>query len=371
MNFKKVALIIYLVIIALLFTASAFCFPEMVRHGYVNCISCHVSPTGGGTLTPYGRQLSKEILSQFGKEGEEQFVYGTVTLPEWLLAGGDLRILQLYADNPSVRQAKYIPMQADLEAAVSYKKVTADATFGPQESPLPTGGFFSRRHYVNYKPSDSLSFRGGRFFPAYGVNLPDHIPAIKRGLGWDENGETYNIEAAFLGDEFNFYVTGIFGRPDAQTLNRETGGAFTGSYAFFDRFKLGASYYYGTINSNQRHLLGPWGILGVTPHLFLLSEVDFQKYQPSDASSGSQTGLAEYQKLDYEIVQGLHAFITQEFFQLDFNNSGTIQRIYGLGIQYFPRPHFEIQGVWERQNVVASFPNNYTDYAWLLFHYYL
>ncbi len=43
-------------------------FPEMVRHGYVNCVACHMSPDGGGVLTPYGRSLSKELLSIAGSD---------------------------------------------------------------------------------------------------------------------------------------------------------------------------------------------------------------------------------------------------------------------------------------------------------------
>ena len=45
-------------------------FPEMVRHGYANCITCHISPDGGGVLTAYGRSLSREVLSTWGAEGE-------------------------------------------------------------------------------------------------------------------------------------------------------------------------------------------------------------------------------------------------------------------------------------------------------------
>jgi hypothetical protein len=377
MIFKKLPVCrwqnIALVLSCTLFSQLAFCFPEMVRHGYVNCITCHVSPTGGGTLTLYGRELSREVLSTFGTEKESKALFGTVEFPSWILMGGDVRYLQFYQNTATIRQAGFIPMQIDAEAAVSYNQITVDATVGPQESPQTQpdkGTFFSRRHFVNYKATEQISVRGGKFFPAFGINLPDHIPVTKRGLGWDENGETYNLELAYLGDQINIYGTGIFGRPDAVILNRETGGSLTLGTSFLDKYKAGVSYFHGTNNVATRDVAGPWGILGLSPHCFILSEFDFQHYFPQAPSSSVQWGLADYQKFDYEFIQGVHAFITQEYSQLDFQNALSITRIYGAGLQFFPRPHFEFQAVWEKQQMIAM-SSDYNDFAWLLFHFYL
>ena len=351
----------------------AWAFPEMVRDGYVNCISCHVSPTGGGTLTSYGRALSKDILSYAGEDFEAKALYGAVDFPKWILMGGDVRFLQLYSDTPTVRQATFFPMEADLEAAAIVGKFTVDATVGPQENPsvqYPTYGYlFSRRHYLDYKPTDTLSFRAGRFFPAFGINTPDHIIVTKRGLGWDEGGETYNVEFAYLGEDYNLYATADFGRPDVPQLNTETGGAFTASTSFLDRYKVGASYYHGTNNSGFRDLFGPWGILGFTSHFFMLAEFDGQNSVPAAGGQEPTAGMVDYVRVDYELVQGVHAFLTQQYSQLDFTNPLTIMRIYGAGLQIFPRPHFEFQFVWEKQQVLVS-SQAYNDYAYILLHFY-
>src|SRR5215213_9877189 len=37
--------------------ASAFATPNMIRLGYPNCASCHLSPQGGGLLTTYGKGI--------------------------------------------------------------------------------------------------------------------------------------------------------------------------------------------------------------------------------------------------------------------------------------------------------------------------
>ena len=112
-----------LFIVYLLFNLNqAHAYPELVRHGYVNCTSCHVSPTGGGILTSYGRQLSAEILSSSAREGEGDFIYGALGLPEWLDLGGDLRSVVTYRDTPLIRQSQLILMQADLEAVLHYEE---------------------------------------------------------------------------------------------------------------------------------------------------------------------------------------------------------------------------------------------------------
>jgi hypothetical protein len=35
----------------------ALASPTMIRLGYSDCATCHVSPQGGGLLTPYGRGI--------------------------------------------------------------------------------------------------------------------------------------------------------------------------------------------------------------------------------------------------------------------------------------------------------------------------
>lgn len=358
-----------------LLSRDAHAFPEMVRHNYVNCTTCHVSPTGGGILTQYGRELSKEVLSTSGKDGEQAFLYGVVKPPEWLNMGGDIRGMAFYRDSPTAREGHAFPMQTDIEAAIAYKKLIIDGVVGykgekkPINEPI-TKKIISRQHYINFRPTDETSLRGGKFRTAYGINTPDHVLFIKRGLGWDQGTETYNVEAAYIGDRFNVYATGVFGRPDAPELNRETGGALAASVSFLDSYKTGVSYFYGANNLARRHIAGPWGILGFTPHFFLLTEFDFQGSTPKTGPSlDTQWGMVNYSRLDYEFFQGFHGYLTQELSRLDFGNPDTLSKNYGIGIQFFPRPHLELNLSWQMQTTATV--AGYTDFLFLLFHFYL
>jgi hypothetical protein len=368
-------------------TSAAQAFPEMVRHGYINCTTCHVSPSGGGILTPYGRQLSRDVMSTWGKEGEEAFIYGIVKPPEWLNLGGDFREGYLYTNTPTVSQGRSIFMQADLEAAATVAKDwTVDATggykdpgaFGPAPNATTADHFLSRRHYINYRPSETLSFRVGKFDYDYGINMADHTTIVRGGLAGartglginDEGYETYNFEAAYIGETYSAFVTAIAGRPDAKVLDRERGANLNLSRAIGETNKIGLSYLYGKSDRGSRNVFGPYGILGFTKNLFLLSEIDFQGNRATVAGTtpNTQWGFADYFRLDYEFHQGCHVYLTHEQGRFDFQNDQAGLHEYGVGAQFFPRPHFEFDFTWQKQ----SFPSAVSsiDVAYLLGHYY-
>ena len=88
---QKLAKTLFLVCSLFWVRTQAFSYPEMIRHGYVNCTSCHVSPTGGGTLTEYGRSLAEEVMSSWSAPGEARFLYGTLPTNQRFQFGGDIR----------------------------------------------------------------------------------------------------------------------------------------------------------------------------------------------------------------------------------------------------------------------------------------
>lgn len=361
-----------------LFPKKAHAYPELIRHGYTNCTSCHVSPTGGGVLTPYGRQLSKEILSTWGSDSETRFM-DLIATPENLNLGGDIRGAQIYQNSPTLINATFVNMQEDFEAAYTYKKLTFDASIGYNNLGLPQSALdrvISRRHYALVQLDEQTSVRAGKFNYAYGINTSDHQLLIKSGLQIADDSisgssETYNVEAAWLGDKFNVYATGILGRIDEPDYHREKGATLTASIAPGESYKAGFSYLYGYTNvGTNRHVFGPWAILGFTPKFFLLSEFDFQgRHQDSGLTQNRQWGLVDYQRLDYEYFQGFHGFLTQELYRYDFKQPTTLMKTYGIGIQWFPRPHFEFDLEWQLQ--INAVVQGYSDFAFAMLHYYL
>lgn len=366
---KRLNLICAVLLSAFLSTG-AMAFPELVRYGYVNCTSCHYSANGGGILTPYGRSLSEDVLSTWNYEGEGQAAYGLVTTPDWLALGGDFRAIQTFQDNSAYTATRFIVMQADAEVAAQYKKVTFVGTLGKSDNMQAQyfGQVFeSRRHYLIYQATNEIQVRAGRFENSYGVNYADHTLFVRRGLGFDQNTETYNIEGAYLGEKYDAFIDLNFGRPDAPTLNREQGVVAKASLNLANTVKTGLSYYYGSNSLGNRHLFGPYGIIGFTKRFYLLAELDFQKAFPNGAAS--TFGWSQYFCLDYELIQGFHVFVAEQLQQLDFTSLQTQNNSHGVGLQWFPRPHWELEAEYQRLRMPPL--TDYQDLAWLMVHFYL
>lgn len=378
----------------------AWAFPEMVRHGYVNCTSCHASPTGGGLLNEYGRALSRELLSHGrffferapgappaehapgespmeAESTEQEFLHGAVSLPNWLQLGGHLRVLQLFKDTPTETVGRFIPMQLDLEAMVQpVKQVSILATLGRSNPRITSGAisdfFVSRRHWLQFgflqTTYSQALIRLGRFFPAYGLQIAEHTSFTRRNLGFDQERESYNLEASWIGDRLSITGTWILGRPDRASLSREEGFSLQGTHALGNHSKLGLNAYTGlapgSSPENRRSMLGVFGIVGITPQFYALAEWD------GSYSDSLQWGWMNYAKFGWEADQGLHFYLSQEFSQPSRVQPGLFLEAYTAGIQYFPRPHWEFLAAFRKErNTGVSL--SFDTAIWLLAHYYL
>lgn len=308
-------------------------FPSNVRKGYHSCVSCHVSPTGGGVLTAYGAMTSEEFLSTWADKGESG-ILGHVPLPANIRLGGDLRYLAI----------QRFFMQAELEAAVQITPgVFLDAAGG---SYGPDGSTEFRRNFLLFNVSENITLRAGKFFPAYGIAHADHTTATRQGLGFDEGDETYNGEISLRNDWGEIFVTGILG---SQALISMANGynLLPGDPGFSVKASgnlpwkttvLGTSY----LQDTDRQQAGAYMMSGITDSLYTLEEIDY-KILSQEIVSAEQVG--------YEVVRGFHVILEHSY---------SDQNVFKAMAQWFPRPHFE---------VYLSFDSNLS--AVILGHYYI
>jgi hypothetical protein len=372
----------------------AWAYPENIRYNYINCTTCHVSPTGGGILTAYGRSLSAEI-STVGTDKEAQFLFGAAKLPTWLNAGGDFRSVQTWQDTPSYTQGKFIRMQSDLEIQVMPTDKLSIVAYGglgngQDVTDFWSGSLFSRVHYALYQATDNLAIRAGRFQAAYGINTPNHIWLTKRELGWgDEGSETYNIEASWISESFNVYLTGMLGNPGTDPMqNYEKGVSFVASVSPWERFKGGFSYLHGTTDAASRNLLGPFVLYAFTPKLFVLSEADFQFLAAKTAATypapppsyyggagqptyPTSSGYVNTNEIGYEVYKGIIPILLIEDSRIEFSDNTTLKNYYGAGLQFYPTPHFDFEFLYQRRRLASLGPDYWDDYAYLMMHFYL
>ncbi len=171
-------------------------YPWMIRHDYTACAQCHVDPSGGGPLSPYGRAMGEVLLrTQYGEhandEGAEpgpggKFLWGVLPLPEWLDLGGSFRAMSLtqrIGDTPLAHQIVW--MQSDLNATLNLGRWVASGSLGYE----PKGGLMaaltrgseenvvSRYHWVGYHLDEdgTMLVRAGRMNLPFGIrDIPSH-----------------------------------------------------------------------------------------------------------------------------------------------------------------------------------------------------
>lgn len=313
-------------------------FPGSVRWGYANCVTCHVNVAGGGVLTPYGRLLSRELLSTSGGEHEPEFAYGALDLPPWLQLGGDLA----WAATP---EQPLQLVQADLEAAARHGRLLAVATVGRAGgADHPMGrDWMSRRHYLEVAATRELSVRAGRFLPNFGVWNGDASVATRAGLGWDR--DTYNVEANWVADRWNAAATGIVAGTGAAPAER--GVSLSGGLFFAGKQKVWLSYVARGRPGLSRRAGGLAGVFGIGSRAYLLAQGDLQRVE---AVGVSRRDFYANACLARETIKGLYVLLVDEVSRRDLGGPGRLSHSYGAALRFFPRPHFEAQLRWRQRD---------------------
>ncbi len=355
----------FLLLFLLFFSVRAHAFPEMVRHHYVNCMACHESPAGGGLLTPYGRTLSADVLSTWGTVKEARPFYGAFDnkfLKNWFNIGGDLRALQLHTETSTMKKGMFIRMQTGIETALKYGDFKFVSFFGKQEQDNMVRGEFTR-FFLIYQPMDELTLRAGRFIPNFGISIAEHTLVTKKGLGFDEGTERDQVEAMWSGEKWNSSIA--YTKQVKTDTVTQTEKALTTqvNYTFLDSYRVGADVWLGSKEGVSRQIYGLHTILGFTERLYYMTEFDWQK------GFDKNTGLFHFSKFGYEFIKGLHAIILEDYKKSNLKDSMTLANSHGVGLEWYPRPHFDFEGVWSKKRV-AQQSTEYYDYAYLMMHYY-
>lgn len=358
------------VFILLLCTVKAHAYPEMIRHHYVNCTACHFSPAGGGLLTSYGRTISTEVLSTWGDEKEARSFYGAMDnekLNQWLAVGGNLRALQFHHESKTVVEGRTIPMQAGLEFVAFWKKWSAELFVGKLDKDWkvdPVG----TRFYLMYQFLDELTVRVGRFLPVFGLNIPQHSVVTRSKLGFNQGQERNAVEGMWSGEKWNFALTASQSLRNSSVGEVENGLATQINYTIADSYRIGASYWVGAGDTQERQILGVHAVLGFNEKLYLLTESDLQT-KKNKVTSTTEKGVFHFTKLGYEFFKGFHFQLVGEYSQSNLDNTKTKFDSFGPGFLWYPRPHFELEGLYAKKKIYLI-NDNYEDYAYLMAHYY-
>lgn len=373
----------------LLFSVKAFAYPEMVRHSYLHCITCHTSNVGGDVLTEYGRSLSRELLTQqtlggipLG-EGDEKFMFGLVKTPEWLSLGGGVRVLQTMVDSKERSYGRFFVMQVDLDASAKIsEKWRAFASLGRVEpvgitDPVAKDFVASPRHGIEYNFNNAddenhFSVRAGRFMPAYGIMFVEHAFINRNEYQLIPGRERYAGELSWYNERSSIIATGILANPESNKIRDETGGIIQAATGVREKSKVGINFYQSDREDKsgpvyvkyKRKVYGAFAHMTFNEKWYGLLQID-RPY-----GMAGTWGVSDIFKVGYEISQGLHLIGVQEFLNRDTKQPSKKYESYSVGAEWFPRVHFDFYGLY-RQTRDTSRSNDFQQEIWLLGHFYL
>src|SRR5262249_40440531 len=153
--------------------------PTMIRLGYSDCASCHLSPQGGGLLTDYGR-----VVDEAQSRRAEDYQPSDNALVRFLNAHGrihhDVRAVGLFRGAQSTgaggtswfarvvyRNATQIKSDLRVSAVVG-----AELGFATGAPAVP-GTLFASQALISYRPLENVEISLGRDALPVGVQVPD------------------------------------------------------------------------------------------------------------------------------------------------------------------------------------------------------
>lgn len=375
MQFKNTRLINatqVLFLFHLFFKASGLhAFPTFIMHGYPTCVTCHYNPSGGGALTPYGKLIAQELMGTFNDSqtalpwllGSDEVTPGKKPGPEGkFVASLLLRGAQTYFDTPLVKRSAFRKMQADLEVGyVTPEGWQAMMAFGPRLDGSSDGSgssstILTRRAWVG-KVTQQYAVRAGKFFPEYGLYLPNHNIPTRKGLFFNHHQEPYMVQGTYFGEQQDItlgLLEGAHGTELADKRGYVTTWAYRSKTYRFGVSRLDAVHIdevegkksEDTSGAETPHdhyrprslSYGVFGQVGLSHEAYILFEgdekhvVNSKNYKQKSRVAHLETGLNLFKG-----VTPLLSLDYQREFQSDFQ-----VRSPQLGLQFLPITHTEV-----------------------------
>jgi hypothetical protein len=259
----------------LLFAASpAFSLPTMIRLGYNNCAACHITPQGGGLLTPYGKGIdTAQSLQRRELTGTDEprrslydvrFVLGASRVASEQTASSmtSSNVRMMFRNMVVLSSHTSVSYQAGMDTAVA-KKPAGNAG---------SADFVVSKALFEYRPTEGVAFQIGRDTLPSGLGLPDPQTFLRRQN--DPLGTAYPVQAKafFWTSRFELapYAYGPGFDETDRNARQHGGGVLGGVDIWKQRAVIGmttrtarsSTFERNSVGAYARLGFGRWGILG-------------------------------------------------------------------------------------------------------------
>jgi hypothetical protein len=337
-------------------SSSLLAYPNFISKGYHACLTCHYNPFGNGPLNDYGRGVAGSTLADrlliSDKTTDEQLGESSGFLfsqPEnkWFRPAVDYRSLYLIGDiNDSKSEPMFIHMQMDASATMIFgekKNLIVSGTYGvipSNSSRTKEEEWYSREHYIGYRPVESLGLYIGKMDKVFGIRVPDHT-AYSRGYNNLGQYDATHGAVVHIGQKnFDLGIQYFIGNKEVPDDEQSQGYTTKLEYSISEKVRLGFSYLseeYDTYTQTLNSLLAKMGI-GKG------SSVMLEYGQKDKTLNTGSTVASQYLFMQNHILlkRGLFFMMTMEQYKADITSADEVYKI-TPGIQYFPFQRLEVR----------------------------
>ncbi len=245
----------------------------MIRLGYADCASCHLTPQGAGLLTAYGKAID-EAQSLRARE----VVPSDAPQPRLLydlrfVAGSQLtqRLAQSTIVNASTMSTMLrSSLRLNARHRVTYYMGAEAAVPGRGMTGATTAKIVIPKGLWEYRPTEGVEISAGRDVMPSGIGLPDPQTFIRNGTDPNESRYPTQVKAFIWNNRLQItpYLFGPGG--DEPRASRQYGGGVVGGVDLFShraivglstRVASAAAVSRRSVGAYARLGFGRWGIL--------------------------------------------------------------------------------------------------------------
>lgn len=361
-------------------SSPALALPEAARYGQFTCMTCHVSPAGGGSLTSYGRDFSASKLSTWHYDFEEDPMHGLIPVSDRVIMGADARWVKYHAKTGDQTIDKFWRMQTDLEGTLHLGPawvtcVMGTKPAGPMEDPKDYSHLIHRGYSARVDLFDEhVIARAGLFMPKFGLMLADHTALVRMASGLTPDSEQTQGELTYQTDDFEITAAMLMVNNAYDREGKSKSGYNLGAALFVDgKNRINANLLSTSLTKESTTIsmmsASLSTVMSLTSMLYGMFEIDRVQNAVTINSTKTQTEvLADYASLNFEVYKGIIPYLRYEYMDADITKTDTSTSRWGAGFNWYPRPHFQFEGRVLRAVVNAS--HSTTDETDFLMHYY-
>lgn len=332
----------------LLMASSSVSFAEpylAVRMG-LKCVSCHVSPTGGGMRNDFGTTFAQQVLPQQpAKDGP-------------IFSGKISDLLRVGADFRADWSNKNIPHQPNEHAfEIARAHIYGSATLIPQrlmlyiDQRVAPGASQSFEAYVRYGNAENGWYvKGGKFYLPFGLRLQDNgaFPRLLTAISMSDPDT--GVEFGYEQPKWSAQVAVSQGvRNDG--LNSGSQAVASVVWLPSSPVRFGASA--GTTDSDlgDRKMAGLFTGVRTGP-IAWLAEVDYLRDEAF--ADGAHKGLSGLLEANWSPHQGHNLKLTGEYMDLNRDTDGDTQRRWSAVYEFTPLPFVQLRAGYRHYDGIET-----------------